>query len=166
MLTIRPATAEDVPTLLRLIKALAEYERLLHAVVATEDDLRESLFGTERPVAEAILAELEGEAVGYALYFASYSTFRGRAGLYLEDLFVEPEHRGRGIGKALLREVAAVAHRRGAPRLDWSVLDWNAPSIAFYKSLGAEPLDEWTTFRLQGESLAQLGRQRAAEPSR
>jgi GNAT superfamily N-acetyltransferase len=152
--TIRPAAERYIPTILRLVRGLAEYEKLSHTVTATEACLRESLF--ERPAAEAVIGWLADEPVGLAVYFQTYSTFLGRAGLYLEDLFVEPEHRGRGFGKRLLAYTASVAVARGCPRLDWSVLVWNEPSIQFYRSLGATSLDEWRTFRLSGDSLAKL----------
>jgi len=151
---IRNATPEDVPEIARLIRALADYEKLSDEVLATEEQLRESLFGP-RPVAETVLAWLDGRAIGLAVFFSNYSTFRGRAGLYLEDLFVEPAQRGRGYGKALLRHVARLAVERGCERMEWSVLDWNTPAIEFYRSLGARPLEDWTIYRLQGESLKQ-----------
>jgi GNAT superfamily N-acetyltransferase len=151
---IRDATPQDVPEILRLIRALADYEKLSHEVLATEERLRESLFGP-RPAAEAVLAWLGGGAIGFAVFFHNYSTFRGRAGLYLEDLFVEPAQRGHGYGKALLLHVARLAVERGCERMEWSVLDWNAPAIEFYHRLGARPFDEWTIYRLQGEALKQ-----------
>ena len=151
---IRNATPEDVPEIARLIRALADYEKLSDEVLATEEQLRESLFGP-RPVAETVLAWLDGRAIGFAVFFSNYSTFRGRAGLYLEDLFVEPAQRGRGYGKALLRHVARLAVERGCERMEWSVLDWNTPAIEFYRGLGARPLEDWTIYRLQGESLKQ-----------
>jgi GNAT superfamily N-acetyltransferase len=149
---IVPAGSADVPEILRLIRALAEYEKLSHEVVATEDGLHEALFGV-RPVGEALLAVIDGRPIGFALFFANLSTFLGRAGIYLEDLFVEPEFRGRGIGRALLHAVAKIAVERNCGRLEWSVLDWNTPAIEFYKRAGARPMDEWTIFRLTGESL-------------
>src|SRR5215467_6056644 len=151
---IRNATPEDVPEIARLIRALADYEKLSDEVLATEEQLRESLFGP-RPAAETVLAWLDGRAIGLAVFFSNYSTFRGRAGLYLEDLFVEPAQRGRGYGKALLRHVARLAVERGCERMEWSVLDWNTPAIEFYRGLGARPLEDWTIYRLQGESLKQ-----------
>jgi GNAT superfamily N-acetyltransferase len=151
---IRPATEPDLATILRLVRGLAEYEKLAHTVTATEASLRESLFG--RPAAEAVLGCVGQRAVGLAVYFPTYSTFLGRTGLYLEDLFVEPEFRGRGYGKQLLAHVARVAVARGCPRLDWSVLTWNEPSIKFYRSLGATSLDEWRTFRLAGKALCNV----------
>ena len=151
---IRNATPEDVPEIARLIRALADYEKLSDEVLATEEQLRQSLFGP-RPAAETVLAWLDGRAIGLAVFFSNYSTFRGRAGLYLEDLFVEPAQRGRGYGKALLRHVARLAVERGCERMEWSVLDWNTPAIEFYRGLGARPLEDWTIYRLQGESLKQ-----------
>lgn len=155
-LVIRPATAADSATILSLIQALAEYEKLSHEVVATAETLRETLFG-ERPQAEAIIAEWEGQPAGFALFFHNYSTFLSRRGLYLEDLFVKPELRGRGIGKALFTRLARIAVERGCGRFEWSVLDWNEPAIGFYEALGAEPMSEWTVFRLSGEALRKLG---------
>ena len=152
---IRPAAGDDVPLLLDLIRGLAEYERLSHEMPADEDGLRETLFG-ERRYAEAVIGEVDGDAVGFALYFHSYSTFLGKPGLYLEDLFVKPEHRGRGFGGALLRHVGGVAVERDCGRLEWAVLDWNEPAIGFYRKLGASPMDEWTTYRMTGEALRKL----------
>jgi GNAT superfamily N-acetyltransferase len=152
---IRPATAADVPTVCRLIRGLAEYEKLTHALDLDEGRLHEHLFGP-RPVAEVLLAEEAGTAVGYALFFPTFSTFRCMPSLYLEDLFVVPECRGRGHGKALLAAVARAAVGRGCARLEWSVLDWNEPAIRFYRSLGALPLDEWTAYRLSGAALEAL----------
>jgi GNAT superfamily N-acetyltransferase len=152
---IRPATPDDVPVIAELIRALAEYERLAHEVVLDEAALHAYLFG-ERQYAEVILAEDEGEIMGFALFFHNYSTFLGRPGIYLEDLFVRPEHRGAGHGKALLAHLAKLAVERGCGRLEWSVLDWNEPSLAFYRSLGAQPMDEWTTYRLTGDALTSL----------
>jgi GNAT superfamily N-acetyltransferase len=154
-MTLRPATAADVPQILAFIRALADYERLLDDVVATEDDLRQALFGP-RPYAEVVLAEHAGAPVGFALFFHTYSTFVGRPGIYLEDLYVVPEARGAGVGKALLAELARLAVARGCGRVEWAVLDWNAPAIGFYDSLGAKPNDEWTVYRLAGSSLAAL----------
>lgn len=153
---IRPATERDVPAILTLIRALAEYEKLAHEVVATEDRLRGSLFGNA-PAAEALMAWAGDDAVGFALYFRSFSTFLGRPGMYLEDLFVEPAWRGRGIGRALLSRVARTAVERGFGRLEWAVLDWNEPALGFYRRLGAEPLDEWTVYRVTGGALVRLG---------
>jgi GNAT superfamily N-acetyltransferase len=154
-IAIRRAAIDDVPLILQLIRELAEYEKLTHEVSATESQLCETLFGP-RPVAEVVIASWEGVPVGFAVFFANYSTFLGRPGLYLEDLFVRPEARGRGIGRALLEHLAGVAVERRWGRLEWRVLDWNAPSIAFYRKLGAEPLDDWTVFRVAGDGLRQL----------
>jgi GNAT superfamily N-acetyltransferase len=152
---IERATAADVPDILAFIQGLAEYERLLDNVVATEERLRDSLFGA-RPAAEVVFACAGDERVGFALFFETYSTFLAQRGLYLEDLFVKPEHRGQGYGKALLAHLARIALERGCGRFEWAVLDWNAPSIGFYKSLGARPMEEWTTFRLTGDALESL----------
>jgi len=152
---IRDATPGDTHTIAALIRGLAEYERLAHEVVLDEDDLREQLFGARR-YAEVILAEDDGEVAGFALFFHNYSTFLAKPGIYLEDLFVLPEHRGGGHGRALLARLAQIAVERGCGRLEWSVLDWNEPSIAFYRSLGATPMDEWTTYRLTGDALRAL----------
>jgi GNAT superfamily N-acetyltransferase len=154
---IRPATPADTATIAALIRGLAEYERLSQHVTMEEGRLREHLFGP-RPFAEVLLAEEAGAVVGFALFFPVFSTFRGEPCLYLEDLFVKPEHRGKGHGKALLRELARRTVERGCGRLDWAVLDWNEPSIAFYRSLGAVPMNEWTVYRLDGEALAALGK--------
>ena len=154
--TILPAASDDVAPLLAMIRALADYERLTHLVSATEAALARSLFG-ERPHAEALIAwdgEKKRDALGFALFFHNFSTFEGKPGLYLEDLFVRPEARGTGLGKALLAHLAALAVARDCARLEWWVLDWNEPSIGFYKKLGAKPMDEWTVFRLEGEALA------------
>ena len=153
---IRFATPDDLPTIVALIRGLAEYERLADAVVVQEATLRDYLFGS-RPYAEVLLAEQASEVVGFALFFHTFSTFLGRPGLYLEDIFVRPEHRGRGHGKAMLAALARLAIDRGSGRLEWSVLDWNEPSIGFYRALGAVPMDEWTVYRLTGESLVALG---------
>ena len=155
MTDIRVATADDVPVIFELMRQLAVYEKLEHALVSTEASLSEALFGAH-PVAEAILALEGGTPVGYALYFRTYSTFLGKPGLYLEDLFVLPEARGKGAGKALLARLAAITVERGYGRLEWSVLNWNEPAIGFYKSLGAVPMDEWTVYRLSGEALKAL----------
>ena len=150
------ATEQDVPTLLELIRGLAEYEKMLDKFEATEAKLRKTLFA-EKPAAEALLG-FEGEAaVGFAIFFTNYSTFLAKPGIYLEDLFVKPEFRGRGFGKALLRRIARIAVERGCGRMEWTVLDWNEPSIRFYESLGARQMKEWQIFRLTGESLAKLG---------
>jgi len=153
--TLRPAAAADVPLIISLIHELAEYEKLSHEVTATEDDLHESLFGP-RPGAEVVVAECDGEAAGYALFFHNYSTFLCRRGLYLEDLFVRPPFRGRGIGKQLLSHLARIAVDRGCARFEWAVLDWNESAIGFYKSLGAEMMDSWTVMRVTGEALERL----------
>jgi len=156
---IVPATERDVPQILELIKGLAEYERLSHVVEATEDRLRRTLFG-DRPAAEVWMAHHKEnggeECAGFALFFTNYSTFLGKPGLYLEDLFVKPHLRRKGIGMALLKKLAEIARERDYGRMEWSVLDWNEPAINFYKKLGALPLDEWTMFRLTGESLANV----------
>jgi GNAT superfamily N-acetyltransferase len=153
--TLRPATPADAALILQFIKELAEYERLSHLVVATEDLLRETLFG-ERQVAEVVLAFTQAEPAGFALFFHNYSTFLGRPGIYLEDLFVRPKFRRRGFGKIMLAHLAKLTVERNCGRLEWSVLDWNEPAIQFYKSLGAVPMDDWTTFRLTGESLEEV----------
>jgi len=155
ILAIRPATPDDVPTIYSFILELAEYERLRHIVTATETDIREALF-SRPPVAEALLAFHEGQPVGFALFFRSFSTFVGRPGLYLEDIYVKPEMRGKGIGRALLVRLAKIAQERRCGRMEWSVLDWNRPAIDFYKNLGAESLNEWTVFRLSGDNLNAL----------
>ena len=151
-LRIVPATDRDVTVILGFIRKLAEYEKLSHQVEATEELLRDTLFGARR-VAEVLIAYLEGAPAGFALYFHNFSTFLGRPGIYLEDLFVEPAHRGKGIGKALLVEIAKIAKERNCGRLEWAVLDWNKPAIDFYRKLGAVPLDDWTLFRVTGEAL-------------
>jgi GNAT superfamily N-acetyltransferase len=156
-ITIRPCRPDDAETLVALVRELAVYEHLEEYARAKPADFRAHLFGP-RPSAEAILAQVGGEAAGFALYFSTFSTFRGQAGIYLEDVFVRPEHRGRGIGKALLATVARVAVERGCGRLEWSVLDWNEPAIGFYRALGARPLDEWTVYRVDDEPLARLAR--------
>ncbi|MGD0536850.1 MAG: GNAT family N-acetyltransferase [Verrucomicrobiota bacterium] len=153
---ITPATPTDVPLLLTLIRALAEYERLADQVSATEDRLRESLFGPH-PAAEVVIGRLDGQPVAFALFFQTYSTFLGRPGVYLEDIFVKPECRGRGLGEALLRHLARVAVERDCGRFEWAVLDWNAPAIGFYRKLGAEVLADWRICRVAGEALARLG---------
>jgi GNAT superfamily N-acetyltransferase len=152
---IRPATAADVTAVLGLIRELARYERLEHEVTGTAEDLRRHLFGPS-PRAEALVVEEGGHLVGLALYFHNFSTFLCRPGLYLEDLFVVPEHRGRGHGVALLRALAAIALERGCGRLEWSVLDWNEPAKGFYRSLGAQPMDDWRVMRVTGEALEKL----------
>jgi GNAT superfamily N-acetyltransferase len=154
---ITPATPADVPTILAFIRELAEYEKLLDRVTATEDLLHHSLFGP-RPYAEVLMARVDGRPAGYALFFHNYSTFLARPGIYLEDVYVQPALRGRGVGKALLREVARAAVERDCGRLEWSVLDWNKPSIDFYLSLGATPMDEWTTYRMDEGAIADLAK--------
>lgn len=155
-ITISKATAEDVDVVLSFIKALAEYEKLSHAVVGSATELRRTLFGS-RPFASALLARMDDKPVGFALYFFNYSTFLTKPGIYLEDLFVDPAARGLGVGKALLKRVAAEAVKMGAGRLEWAVLDWNDPAIGFYKSIGARPMDEWTVYRLDGDALSRFG---------
>lgn len=154
---IRPAQPDDTPTICGLIRELAEYEKLTHQVVLEEQRVHEHLFGSQ-PCVEAILAEESDQVVGFALFFSNYSTFLGRPGIYLEDLYVKPGHRGAGHGRALLAEVARLAVERDCGRLEWAVLNWNQPSIEFYNRLGGEPLDGWTTYRVAGEALANLGR--------
>jgi GNAT superfamily N-acetyltransferase len=154
--TLRSATIEDVPVILRCIRGLAAFERLADACIATEAALRESLFGAV-PAAEVVLAESGGETLGFALWFRSYSTFLARPGLYLEDLFVFPEARGRGVGRLLLAHLARIALDREYGRLEWAVLDWNADAIRFYDSLGAVPMSDWTTYRVTGDALQSLG---------
>lgn len=149
---IRPATPDDLPTIGHLIRGLAEYERLSQACVFDEDRVRRDLFGP-RPFAEVLLVEDDGVVVGFALFFHNYSTFVGKPGLYLEDLFVEPEFRGRGHGKALLAAVARIAVERDCGRMEWSVLNWNEPAIEFYRSLGAVPMNDWSVYRLTGDAL-------------
>jgi GNAT superfamily N-acetyltransferase len=153
---ITPATEPDTPVILEMIRALADYEKLSDQVVATEDRLRETLFGA-RPAAEVVLAFDDAECAGFALFFPNYSSFFAQPGIYLEDLYVKPHLRGKGIGFALLQHLATLAIKRGCPRVEWGVLNWNQPSIDFYKKLGAEPMDEWTKYRLTGEALQKLG---------
>jgi GNAT superfamily N-acetyltransferase len=153
---IKSATEQDVSVILKFIKGLAEYEKLAHEVIATEASLRESLFGP-RPAAEVVIAYAGVEPAGFALFYQNYSTFLGRPGLYLEDLFVLPEWRGCGLGRQLLTYIARLAVTRGCGRLEWAVLDWNEPAIRFYQGLGARPMNEWTVYRLTGEALRQLG---------
>ena len=153
--TIRPATRGDVPVILELIRGLAEYEKLAHECVASQARLAESLFGA-RPEAEVLIAEADGRPAGFALFFHNYSTFLAKQGIYLEDLFVKPEFRGRGIGKALLTHLARLAGERNCGRLEWSVLDWNRDAIRFYESLGAKAMDEWTVYRVTGDALRHL----------
>ena len=163
-LTIRPASAADLPLIAELIRDLADYERLAHEVRFDEAVLGEKLFGQNGghgPYAEVLIGELDAEPQGFALFFHNFSTFEGKPGIYLEDLFVRPAARGSGLGKALLAKLAALALARDCARLEWSVLDWNEPAIGFYKLLGARSMDEWTGMRLDGADLARLG---AAEP--
>jgi GNAT superfamily N-acetyltransferase len=152
---IRTTTAADIPVILELIRDLAIYERAPEAVVTTEAGLREVLFGP-KPAAEVLLALEKGEPAGFAVFFHNFSTWLGRPGLYLEDLFVRPEKRGKGYGRALLERLAQIAKERGCGRMEWAVLDWNDPAIQFYRKLGAEPMDEWTVFRLTAEGIAKL----------
>jgi GNAT superfamily N-acetyltransferase len=152
---IRVATEDDVPLILSLIRELAIYERLSHEVVATEETLRDSLFG-ERRVAETLLAYLGDDPAGFALFFQNFSTFLGRPGIYLEDLYVRPEFRSAGVGRTLLVRIAGLAKERGCGRLEWAVLDWNEPAISFYKRIGASPVSGWTVYRLTGEALEEL----------
>jgi len=152
---IRPATPADVPRVLAFIQELAEYERMADDVVTTEALLHAALFG-DPPAAEVVFAEVHGETVGFALFFHNFSTFVGRRGLYLEDLFVRPSARGHGVGKALLVHLARLAVDRGCGRFEWSVLDWNEPAIRFYRALGAVPMEEWTVFRVSGDALTRL----------
>ena len=153
---VREASEGDVPLILSFIRKLAEYEKLSEEVVATEDGLRESLFG-ERRYAEVLIAEHDGAPAGFALFFPNFSTFLGSPGIYLEDLYVRPEFRGGGIGKQLLVRLAQLAVERGCGRLEWWVLDWNKPSIGFYKQLGAVAMDDWTVYRVSGDALRKLG---------
>ena len=153
--SIRSATPADLPLIAELIRALAEYEKLADEVRFDEGRLGEKLFG-ERRYAEVLIAEVDGAAMGFALFFHNFSTFEGRPGIYLEDLFVRPEARGQGLGKALLAELARIAVERDCARLEWWVLDWNEPSIGFYKSLGARPMDPWTVMRVDGAALQTL----------
>lgn len=157
MLSIRSATPDDLPLITELIRALAAYEKLSNAVRFDEAVLGQKLFGP-RPYAEVIIGEVDGTAQGFALFFHNFSTFEGRPGIYLEDLFVRPEARGAGLGKALLAHLAALAVARDCARLEWSVLDWNAPAIGFYESLGAQMMDEWTVMRVDGNALTELAR--------
>ena len=150
--TLHPARAEDLGDILVFIRALARYEKLSHEVVASEEKLGEWLFG-DRPAAEVTIARAGGKAVGFALFFTTFSTFLGRPGIHLEDLFVDPEHRGIGIGKALLQHLARISCDRGYGRLEWAVLDWNEPAIRFYESIGAAAMDDWTIWRITGQQL-------------
>lgn len=163
-LILRSTTPQDLPTLFHLIKGLAEYEKLSHAVTGNIVDLESHLFG-DRIYAEAILAELDGKAVGFALFFPNYSTFLTKPGIYLEDLFVLPEYRHQGIGKALLSHVAKLAVERDCGRLEWSVLDWNEPAIGFYQSMGADVLPDWRICRVTGENLSELADKNSRSPT-
>jgi GNAT superfamily N-acetyltransferase len=154
-LTIRSAAPDDLDAIVGFIHALAEYEKLSHAVKADPATLARYLFGS-RPMAEVLIADMDGTSIGFALFFHNFSTFEGRPGLYLEDLFVRPEARGAGAGRALLARLAQIALDRDCARLEWSVLDWNAPAIAVYRAIGAQPMDEWTVQRLDGEALHAL----------
>lgn len=154
-LIIRPATADDLPCIASFIRELADYEKLAHAVRFDEAELAKNLFGP-RPYAEVVIGEVDGNASGFALFFHNFSTFEGKAGIHLEDLYVRPEARGHGLGAALLQHLAALAVERGCARLEWNVLDWNEPALGFYKSLGALPMSDWIGMRLDGDRLAQL----------
>jgi GNAT superfamily N-acetyltransferase len=154
-LVIEPATPHDIATIVALVRELADYERLRHEVRIRPEDLQRDLFGP-RPYAEAVVARVGGEAVGFALWFHNYSTFEGRPGLYLEDLFVRPAHRGRGYGEALLRHLARLAIERHCARFEWAVLDWNEPAIRFYRKLGAVAMADWTVQRVSGDTLHAL----------
>ena len=155
---IRSSNADDCPLILQFIKELAEYENLSHEVVATPQILQQSLFG-ERPYAEVLIAEYQATPVAYALFFHNLSTFTGRPGIYLEDIYVQPEVRGKGFGKSMLSYIAKLAVERNCTRVEWSVLDWNEPSIQFYRSIGAIPLEEWTVQRLHGEALSKFAKE-------
>ena len=154
-LRIAPASEADVPVILELIRGRADYEKLSHKVTATEERLRETLFGA-RPAAEVLLAYRDAECAGFAVFFTNYSTFLAQPGIFLEDLYVKPHLRGKGIGLALLKRLAGMAAERGCGRMEWEVLDWNEPSIGFYKKLGAVAMDEWTKYRLTGEAIERL----------
>jgi GNAT superfamily N-acetyltransferase len=158
-LRIAPATESDIPSILDLIQGLAEYEKLADTVTATEEQLRETLFGT-RPAAEVLLAHWDGECAGFAVFFATYSTFLAQPGLYLEDLYVKPHLRSKQIGSALFQHLAGIATQRGWPRLEWSVLQWNEPAIRFYRKLGAVPMEDWARYRLSGDALKRLAQHR------
>nr|WP_314463799.1 GNAT family N-acetyltransferase [uncultured Clostridium sp.] len=153
-LTFRYAQESDTALILEFIKELADYEKMLDEVIATEELLKDWLFGQKK--AEVIFALADGNEVGFALFFHNFSTFLGRAGIYLEDLFVKPEYRGKGIGKAIFKKLGAIARERGCGRLEWWCLDWNQPSIGFYRTMGAEAMDEWTVYRISGERLNEL----------
>lgn len=153
-LAFRSATREDVPLILQFIRELADYEKMLHEVVAGEATLEEWIF--DRQKAEVLFALVDGNEIGFALFFHNFSTFLGRAGIYLEDLYVKPEYRGKGYGKAILKRLASIAVERKCGRLEWWCLDWNQPSIDFYRSLGAEPMSDWTVYRIAGDTLTHL----------
>ncbi|WP_454832717.1 N-acetyltransferase family protein [Pseudoxanthomonas wuyuanensis] len=155
IVTLRPATRTDVPQILGFIRELAEYEKLAHEAIATEAGMGEQLFGAH-PAAEVVMAEVDGQPAGFALFFHNFSTFLGQRGLYLEDLFVRPQFRGLGLGRRLMAHLARLAVERGCGRFEWSVLDWNAPAISFYRGLGAQGQDEWTVQRLSGQALRDL----------
>ncbi len=160
-ISIRPANRDDVALILDLIRGLADYEKLAHECVATEASLLQTLFG-ERPAAEVVIADADGQTAGFALFFSNYSTFLARPGMYLEDIFVYPELRGRGIGLRLIQHLAQIAVARGYGRFEWSVLDWNTPAITFYRSLGAVPMDGWTVQRVSGDALLRLAAEAGA----
>lgn len=162
-LSIRPATPADVPLLLGLIRELADYEKLTHEVVATEEQLQQTLFGPQ-PCAEALIGCVGDQPAGFALYFQNYSTFLAKPGLYLEDLFVQPAHRGAGLGRALITTVARIAHERGCGRFEWTVLDWNVSAIRFYESLGAQMKGDWRIMRVTGPALEQMASLSPASP--
>lgn len=155
MLHIRPASIDDVPLLMRFVRELAVYEKAEHEVLATEADLRNTMFGADSRV-EALICEHDGEPIGHAIFFMNYSTWLGKYGIFLEELYITPEQRGNGAGKALLQHVAGIAVERDCGRFEWNVLDWNEPAIGFYRSLGAEALEEWVGYRLTGKALAEL----------
>lgn len=155
MISIRQSTEQDSSLILQFIKQLADYEKLTQEVIATEEQINKYLFGSEK-VAEALIAEYDTKPVGFALFFKNFSTFLSLPGIYLEDLFVNPEYRGKGIGKKLLLELVKMAHERGYGRVEWSVLDWNKPAIQFYESLGAKPNDKWTVYRIKAEQFTKL----------
>ena len=161
---IRAATPLDVPSILGLIQELAEYEKLRDSCISTESLVHEALFG-RNPSAESVVAEVNGEVIGFALYFTNFSTFLGRPGMYLEDVYVKPEYRNRQFGKQILKKLATICLERGYGRFGWSVLDWNEPSINFYKSLGAVAMDEWTVYRLSGEALRSFADNDSSEPA-
>ena len=158
MLKIRAAKADDAALLMRFVRELAIYEKAEHEVTATEEDLRRDLFGPDARV-EALICEWQGEPIGHAIFFMNYSTWLGKYGIFLEELYITPERRGHGAGKALLQRVAEIAVARNCGRFEWNVLDWNEPAIRFYENLGAEAMDEWTVFRMTGEALDRLARE-------